>query len=452
MQDLSNSSDKDMRRFERRPYHDIIGYSVSVLESDQQRKLKLKGMVFDISDAGIGIQSDYPLQPGHTLWFDDRIDKRTGIVRWSKKLDRNSYRAGLVFDTMIPYGRGYAEQLQDDELFVEEEREEYVRLFDAKTQEYVEKLKRFESKCNQPDADEEKLMDEMILLNDWILEACAEFEEAFSHDREFIKDAQKEFRMKTDPLLSKSYLVYHIRTWPRGYQGDYKALESAYKNSPVSSGIGYYIDRYMLAHPLRSAVANRIKMLEEMLRDDINKRKHPAVLNIACGSCRELMGLAPDILDANAHVVCIDSDNDSLFFSQERLSYTGALSHIELRKYNALRMFDHDTNMMEFGKQDIIYSVGLFDYLPSDFLVKLLGALYELLSPGGLLIAAFKDANRYRSQDFHWLANWDGFLQRTDDDFRAILHKAGIPAASVSETRDSSGIIVFKLITRETLL
>ena len=32
-------------------------------------------------------------------------------------------------------------------------------------------------------------------------------------------------------------------------------------------------------------------------------------------------------------------------------------------------MFDHELNMSEFGMQDIIYSVGFFDYLESDFLV-----------------------------------------------------------------------------------
>ena len=30
-------------------------------------------------------------------------------------------------------------------------------------------------------------------------------------------------------------------------------------------------------------------------------------------------------------------------------------------------MFDHELNMSEFGKQDIIYSVGFYDYLPIGF-------------------------------------------------------------------------------------
>ena len=49
--------------------------------------------------------------------------------------------------------------------------------------------------------------------------------------------------------------------------------------------------------------------------------------------------------------------------------------------------------------EDVIYSVGYFDYLPDDFLAKLLHSLHQLLNPGGKLIAAFKDASRYRSQE-----------------------------------------------------
>jgi hypothetical protein len=111
-------------------------------------------------------------------------------------------------------------------------------------------------------------------------------------------------------------------------------------------------------------------------------------------------------------------------------------------------MFDHEMNMKEFGMQDIIYSVGLFDYLPTDFLVNLLRALYNMTTPGGKLITSFKDAERYRSQEYHWIFDWDGFLQRTEEDFRNILFEAGIPDTSISEVREDSGIIVFYVITK----
>ena len=111
-------------------------------------------------------------------------------------------------------------------------------------------------------------------------------------------------------------------------------------------------------------------------------------------------------------------------------------------------MFDHELNLNEFGMQDIIYSVGFFDYLQTGFLIKLFKSLYKLLNPNGLLIISFKDAARYRSQDYHWFVNWNGFLQRTEEDFRNILSDADFSVSVISEMREESGVIVFYLVTK----
>jgi len=226
-------------------------------------------------------------------------------------------------------------------------------------------------------------------------------------------------------------------------------LEYVYKNAPLSTGLGYYIDHYGLSLPLAQAVRCRIMKLEEIVRQEIRSRKAASVLNIGCGSCRELMGLAPDIVASGAKVTCIDMDGDALAFAMERLSFTEAADSIEFRKYNATRMFDDELNMAAFGMTDIIYSAGLFDYLPSEFLSKVLGALYRMLHEGGTVVAPFKDAARYRSQDFHWLVNWDGFRQRTEKEFRSIIADAGIPITAVREERDATGLIIFYVITKQ---
>ena len=93
--------------------------------------------------------------------------------------------------------------------------------------------------------------------------------------------------------------------------------------------------------------------------------------------------------------------------------------------------------------QDVIYSVGFFDYLGDDALVRLLGSLYRLLNPGGTLIASFKDRLRYRTQEYHWFVVWDGFLQRTVDDVWRLLDRAEIPRQAVSTVRERSGVIMF---------
>ncbi len=341
------------------------------------------------------------------------------------------------------------EAVFDQPGLIQEKPRTYTDSFDKKIDIYMDKLRDFEARCSKPDANEERLLEEITLLNDSILEACVQFEQEVK-DPLTIKKAQVYFREKTNPILSKSPGINRTRTWPQGQQGDFMTLEMAYKNRPTSDGIGYYLDKYLLSSDLGVGARERLEKMRELLKEELKSRRGPSVLNVACGSCREVFELAPEIKALGAKFTCVDLDPDALDFSIDRLSFAGLSSdHVELIQYNALRMFDPEMAQMEFGMQDIIYSIGFFDYLPDDFLVKMLNSLYVLLNPGGKLIAAFKDANRYRPQIYHWLVDWDGFLQRTEADFDRLFRGAKIPNNAISMSRVKSGAIVFYSIVKQ---
>jgi len=411
------------RRFSRKTCSIEVDYSVFLNDAKERRLIDRKANAIDISEAGIGIQTDQPLSAGNMVWFNSGIREKAGFVRWCTQVD-NCYRAGIELDG------------------------KYVVQLDEATEIFNKKLKDLEERCLDAREKPEELLLETKTAIDDVLSACSEFERKVQ-DKKIIHEARIRFREKTNPILSKSYCINRARTWPQGQQGDYKTLETAYKNTPLSDGIGYYLDRYLLNSDLGPAVRNRIVKLEGILRDELMKRNRPAVLNIASGSCREVFALARDIEASGARFTCIDIDNDALAFAANRLSYTNisplTSNQVVLRKYNALRMFDHELNMNEFGKQDIIYSVGFFDYLETPFLARLFSALYKLLNTGGLLITSFKDAKRYRHQDYHWIVDWDGFLQRDEDDFRKVFANAEIPEQAITEQREDSGVIVFYL-------
>lgn len=449
MEDLFHNSGSDMRRFRRRSYAETIDFSVMTPELKERTDFRLKGRIVDLSDGGIGIHADFPLKAGAMLSFSTGESNKYGVVKWAIKVNDQRHKAGLALCTDDTHGMQYPVELADTCSTINEDLEIYEAALNANTAAYIEALEALSRACSAPGADAGKIMADVRSLNDNMMSACAEFEEAVDHDEDILKQQRIAFQEKTDRTLSGSYLLRHARTWPQGGQGDYKMLENVYKKSPLSSGLGYYLDLYGLSLPLAEAVRCRIKKLEEIVRQEIRSRNGASVMNIGCGSCRELMGLAPDIAASNAKVTCIDMDGDALAFALERLSFTEAEGSLEFRKYNATRMFDDELNMAAFGKTDIIYSAGLFDYLPSEFLSKVLGALYRLLNEGGTLVAPFKDAARYRSQDFHWLVNWDGFRQRTETEFRSILEDAGIPMSAVREERDETGIIIFYMITKQ---
>jgi SAM-dependent methyltransferase len=323
----------------------------------------------------------------------------------------------------------------------------WINFIDSATRELIEKMKSAEQRINEGSADHETV--QLTLQSAFVdfSEKARHFEEEVD-DKNIVKQARTAFHQKTDDIFSKGYFFNRARIWPQGYQGDYKTLEAIYRNVPQSDGIGYFLDLAALNTALAFGVRNRITMLQDILQNELSKRLRPEILNIACGSSRELFEISPEIIESKAHITCIDHDDDALSFSQNRLYYTDVLRHIDFRKYNALRLFDYEIAEQDFGSQDIIYSVGLFDYLESDFLVKILNSMYKLLNNEGKLIAAFKDTRKYNSQEYHWFIDWDGFIQRSEEDFSDILAEAQIPGSKINQQRDETGAIIFYTITK----
>jgi SAM-dependent methyltransferase len=292
--------------------------------------------------------------------------------------------------------------------------------------------------------DPEAILEEVSDSIHEMCDVCRGLEEAVGDDTEFLRKAQAEFREKTDGFFSKSYLMNRARTWPQGYPGDFKMLEAVYRNIPLSIGIGYLLDRHFLSATLAVAVRARLSKLKDIMKEELKDREGPQILNLACGSCREIFELILEMGEADAKVTCLDSDSDALTFASSRLSYAADIcSDITMRKYNAIRMLNHERNLKEFGPQDIIYTIGLVNYLPDDMLVRLVKALYLLLKPGGKLIIGIEDGSRYRPQEYHWFVDWASLMGRTEHESKVIFDKAGVPENALTMVRDRTGVIIF---------
>jgi extracellular factor (EF) 3-hydroxypalmitic acid methyl ester biosynthesis protein len=281
------------------------------------------------------------------------------------------------------------------------------------------KLSDIDARSQNPAADHEQLFRETVSACNEMIGYCEEYEQRFAHAPEVIKQARIDFRALTADLFLKSYFMERARTWPQGYPGDYLTLESVYKKTPLSTGLGHYLDQHFLASTLGNAVRDRISTLTDILHDVLGAYQAPTMLNIACGSCRELVGLSRRIREVNGTITCIDHDDAALEYSMNRLS----------------------------AMQDVIYSAGFFDYMKDDVLIRILSSAYRMLRPGGTLVAPFKDATRYKTQEYHWFVDWTGFLQRTPDEIMAVIEKAGIPRERLRTQRDKTGVILFVVAT-----
>jgi hypothetical protein len=166
------------------------------------------------------------------------------------------------------------------------------------------------------------------------------------------------------------------------------------------------------------------------------------ILNVACGPSREYTeGFVPT-REEPIRLIAVDNDPAALDYVRSHVVPVAA-SQIqwELVQYNALRMTSPRRNVENFGRPDIIYSVGLCDYLSDRVLVPLLQAWRESLSEDGVVYVAFKDATRYETAEYQWLLDWF-FLQRTEADCRGLFAAAGYDMDQLELSRDETGVIL----------
>ena len=267
---------------------------------------------------------------------------------------------------------------------------------------------------------------------------------------ELTREMQKEFRERTSHLVKDCSFITHARTWPAGYAGDYRILDDMYtylhrkEIDPENTPMDFWTS-YIQSCTLVRAVRCRMRRLRELLTARVETEPTEGNwLNVACGPCRELLDV-PARKNTTAKIYCLDQDPASLTYAMELLGRGDCpnAASVEFVEGNALRLVDPKKTHTTYGPLTTIYSAGLFDYLSTSSVTKLIHGLYDALAPGGLLIMPFKDKDRYDTFDYHWLMEWHFFLQRSQAEFAQIIQNAGIPDDKWTVERDESGVILF---------
>lgn len=274
-------------------------------------------------------------------------------------------------------------------------------------------------------------------------DACRRFEEENADDPTMILSVQDGFRTETDPWFSQSWIAHRARTKPSGFAGDFEMLIKLYDEATPARGLGGYLDLCILDLPLAQAVRARLTAAREFLMREIASRDSDVrILDIACGPCREYRDWPERGNGSTVEIVALDNDPIALEYVSDNVAnrLTKATS-LRAVRYNALRTKSASATMRNFGKFDVIYSVGLCDYLSDAHLIGMLGAWRETLRDGGVLYVAFKDTERYDKTPYQWHLDWF-FVQRTQRDVFNLFNAAGFNIHEMETTPDRTGIIV----------
>jgi hypothetical protein len=212
-------------------------------------------------------------------------------------------------------------------------------------------------------------------------------------DRE-TRDAVKEFtEVVLTPELRAGAIWDRSYAKPLGYPGDFGIMNQVYDWE--RAGVDAYA---MLLHRIGLEVAECIKTRMELVRSEIGNVVMSAngraarIMSLGCGSAREVeTWLARSrTTPPRAEFTLIDQEQLALDYAY-RASYSHIVRSEERCRLNCLHISFVDllrgnSVMQNLPPQDLIYSVGLLDYLTDRRASGLVRRLFELLIPGGLLI------------------------------------------------------------------
>jgi chemotaxis methyl-accepting protein methylase len=250
------------------------------------------------------------------------------------------------------------------------------------------------------------------------------------------------------PYLMRSRFAERTYYKPKGYAGDFLMIEMIYDNMPQGDGkLGALIDDWLLNMTAAKAVRGRRRLLAQQLerlsRQRLNGGDSIHIMNLACGSCRELFDFIKRYDDAQAiYATCIDIDSQALQHTHKHVNVFPHQANIRLMQENLVK-WALGRARQSFEMQDIIYSSGLMDYLDRKLFTALVTQCHRQLKDGGaLMIGNFGPKNPDRNCMDHIL-QWK-LIHRGPDDLRELFAQSPF-GPDINVIQEEEGVNLFAL-------
>lgn len=256
------------------------------------------------------------------------------------------------------------------------------------------------------------------------------------------------FRKQMWSFLLSAPIIERTNLKPRGYSGDSEMMRMIYDNGYAGqSTFGRVLHKYAVEHPAAQAVRNRRRVVADMVRQHLSRRRRASggrtrILSVACGPARELENVLRSARDCEKiHISLLDQDEQALMEAGNVVGsietrFATKLSVDFIRESVRTMLFTKQLRG-RWGKFDFIYSMGLFDYLTPPVAKAVIGKLYSLLNVGGkMVIGNFSDRNPTRTFMEYWL-DWR-IIHRSREELTDLQSNLSDACADVSF--DETGI------------
>jgi chemotaxis methyl-accepting protein methylase len=186
------------------------------------------------------------------------------------------------------------------------------------------------------------------------------------------------------------------------------------------------------------------KFLLNFLKQHRNKRDIQ-IMNLASGPAREIKESLDVLTDNSFPKVtfdCYDFDHRALDYARQLLNN---IPNVNFIQKNAIRIGLKKDIKQEIPQEyDLIYSMGLFDYLDEKIATRLIANLRKCLKKDGVIIIG-NFGEKYSNSSaglMEWATEWY-LIYRTDYELRRIFTNAGFSANALEITSQPSKVIKY---------
>ncbi len=256
------------------------------------------------------------------------------------------------------------------------------------------------------------------------------------------------------PLVLCSPFVYRIFQKPLGYAGDYEMVSMMLRDPyEGSSMFAKLLNRLFLDIPPVVAHRNRINFLVNSLHVETerlaNQGKVARIFNLGCGPAKEVQSfIAEDNLSDNAELVLLDFNEETITSTarvleelRSRHRRRTGLKFVKRSVHQILKESSKKGAGFEVGSYDVVYCAGLFDYLSDRICRRLMEVFYDLLAPGGLLIATNVDTSNPSRLWMEYVVEWH-LVYRNKEQFLRLAPESA-PPGQARVISDHTGVNIF---------
>ncbi len=258
------------------------------------------------------------------------------------------------------------------------------------------------------------------------------------------------FRKQLMDLIQSSEFLARTNLKPRGYSGDSVMMRLIYQREFRGRSL---FSKFMHRHPLDTIAAEAVRHRRQLIADTVRTEQdrcaqrdaRTRVLSVACGPAWELRDLikAPRDLE-QLELVLLDQDRLALDDARDTIMELEQRFRTRLDarlvKDSVRTMIGATELTSRWGQFDVVYAMGLFDYLTPPVAKAVIGKLYELLAPGGVLtLGNFHTRNPSRVYMEYWM-DWVIYY-RDEAEFLELASE--LTDAQVTLTYEATGSQMF---------